>query len=44
MCIVIKYIGVKYKGFIVICPSKASKEPEDEQLCKTVNNNKNGKY
>ena len=26
----------KYKGFIVICPSNLSKEPEDEQLCNAV--------
>ena len=30
--IVVKYISVKYKGFIVICPSISSKEPEDKQL------------
>ena len=41
VCIAIKYTSVKYKGFIAICSSKVSKEPEDKQLCKTVNNNKN---
>ena len=36
-----KVYQCKTKGFIDICPSSSRKEPQDEQLCKTVNNNKN---
>ena len=42
-CIIIKYITVNIRNFIVICLlSFNSKEPEDEQLCNAVliiNNN-----